>query len=142
MKRRRPQRSPILLPWERQNAWLRELVSGQRWRSLLTGLCVVGVLAFAYRAADHRARVRSTRAAIAEARRAVETFVAEMGRCPRSTVELVHPPKTGAHYLDSVPTDGWGNTLYVRCQGGGGYDIAEVISAGPGGSFLDDDNVF
>jgi hypothetical protein len=99
-------------------------------------------LAFAYRAADHRSKVGATRASIAEARRAIDTFIAEMGRCPRSTVELVHPPKSGARYLDTLPTDGWGHTLYVRCQGSGGYDVAEVISAGPSGSFLDDDNVF
>ena len=69
-------------------------------------------------------------------------FVAELGRCPRSAVELVHPPKTGAHYLDELPTDGWGNALYIRCPGGDGKDVAEIVSAGPSASFLDDDNVF
>ena len=142
MSRRRIKNAPILLPWERENAWLRELVSGRRWRTVFSALCVLALLSFAYRAAERRARVRTTRAAIADARRAVESFVTEMGRCPRSTVELVHPPKTGAHYLNSVPTDGWGNTLYIRCQGRGSHDVAEVISAGPSGSFLDDDNVF
>ncbi|HEX2675302.1 MAG TPA: type II secretion system protein GspG [Polyangiales bacterium] len=139
MKRRK--RQPILLPWEREHAWLGELASGRRWRTVLVFGAVLGLLVLAYRAADRRARIRTTRAAIAEARRAVDAFVAELGRCPRSTVELVHPPKTGAHYLDSVPVDGWGRPLYIRCPGHDHRDLAEVVSGGPNGSLLDDENV-
>jgi hypothetical protein len=139
IKRRKHQ--PILLPWEREHAWLAELVSGRRWRSVLLLMATLGVVVLAYRAAAQRARVRSTRAAIAEARRAVDAFVAELGRCPRSTFELVHPPKTGAHYLDAIPVDGWGRALYIRCPGHDRRDFAEVVSGGPSGSLLADDNV-
>ncbi|HEX7481442.1 MAG TPA: type II secretion system protein GspG [Polyangiales bacterium] len=141
MRRRRPKTNPILLPWERENAWLGELLSGRRWRTVLLSGLVLGVVVFAYRSADGHARVRMTRAAIADADRAVAAFVAELGRCPRSTVELVHPPKTGAHYLDEVPVDGWGHPLLIRCPGQNPKDLAEAISAGPSGNFLDDDNV-
>jgi hypothetical protein len=64
-----------------------------------------------------------------------------MGRCPRSTFELVHPPKTGAHYLDAVPTDGWGRPLHIRCPGYDKRDVALIVSAGPSGSLLADDNL-
>ena len=99
------------------------------------------LLSVAYSAADERARIRATRASIMEARRAVTTFVAELGRCPHSVVELLHPPKAGADYLHEVPLDGWGRRLYIRCPGNRPEDVAEVFSAGPGGSFLADDHI-
>ncbi len=138
---RRRKSQPILLPWERESAWLAELVSGRRWRTVLLAACFLGAVVFAYRSADRHARIRATRAAIAETERAVELFVAELGRCPRSTFELVHPPKTGAHYLHAAPIDGWGRPLYVRCPGQDPKDLAEVVSAGPSGSFLRDDHI-
>ncbi len=141
MKMKRRKHQPILLPWEREHAWLGELVSGRRWRTVLLLGVLASVVVVTYKAADRRARVRNTRAAISEARRAVDSFVAELGRCPRSTVELVHPPKSGAHYLDAVPHDGWGRPLYIRCPGHDFRDSSEVVSAGPSGSFLSDDNV-
>ena len=58
-----------------------------------------------------------------------------------ASVELVHPPKAGAHYLNELPVDGWGRPLYVRCPGSTSHDVAEVISAGPSGSFMQDDHV-
>lgn len=140
--RRRTKHKPILLPWEREHAWLAELLSGRRWRTVLLLAVALGGVVLAYRAADQRGRIRATRAAIAQAHRAVDAFVAEMGRCPRSTFELVHPPKTGAHYLDAVPIDGWGRPLHIRCPGHDRRDTALVVSAGPSGSLLSDDNVF
>lgn len=141
MIRRRYKHRPILLPWERENAWLGELLSGRRWRTLLLSVLVLCMIAFAFRAADRRVRTRATRAAIAEARRAVSSFVAELGRCPHSAVELVHPPKSGAHYLDELPVDGWGRPLYIRCPGSDPKDVAEIIARGPSGSFLADDTI-
>jgi type II secretory pathway pseudopilin PulG len=139
--KRRFRDSTIRLPWERENRWLPDVLSGGRWWLLLASAFVLGFVVVSYRAADNRARTRATRAAIAEARRAVAAFVAELGRCPHSTVELVHPPKAGAHYLNELPVDGWGRPLYVRCPGSNSRDVAEVISAGPSGSFLQDDHV-
>jgi type II secretory pathway pseudopilin PulG len=141
MIRRRYKASPIRLPWERESVWLAELLSGRRWWLLIASVLLAGFVVLAYRAADERARTRATRAAIAEAHRAVAAFVAELGRCPHSAVELVHPPKAGAHYLNELPVDGWGRPLYVRCPGEDPRHVAEVISAGPSGSFLLDDHV-
>jgi hypothetical protein len=107
------------------------------WAVLLAA-CVVGV----YGAAVRRERIRLTRAAIAEVKRAVAVFHAEVGRCPRSTVELVHPPRGSAQYLSALPDDGWGRPLYVRCPGGEGGNSALVVSAGPSGSFSVDDNIY
>jgi type II secretory pathway pseudopilin PulG len=131
----------VLLPWERRTAWLGRLGSRRRLGGLLLVLAAVGLAALAYRVADRRARVRSTRAAIAEVQRAVSAFRAEVGRCPRSTVELVHPPKAGAKYLNEIPSDGWGRELYVRCPSRLDPSSAEVISPGPSGSLSLDDNI-
>jgi hypothetical protein len=141
MHQRRLQNRPILLPWERKSAWVGRVALRRRLAFALAMLGGVALLAFAYRAADYRARTRTTRAAITEARRAVTAFVAELGRCPHSTVELMHPPKAGAHYLNELPLDGWGRPLYIRCPGSTPEDVAEVISAGPHGSFLADDHI-
>jgi len=141
MIRRRFKGSAIRLPWERESAWLSDFLFGRHWWALLAAAIATAVVVMAYRAADTRARTRETRAAIAEVRRAVAAFVAELGRCPHSTTELVHPPKSGAHYLNELPVDGWGRPLYVRCPGTNTRDVADVISAGPSGSFLKDDHV-
>jgi hypothetical protein len=134
--------SSVLLPWERQRAWLGELSSAKRWRSLLLVGVAVGLVLAAWSVADRRARVRSTRSAIAEVKRAVAAFRAEMDRCPKSKTELVHPPRAGAQYLTEIPTDGWGRDLLVRCPAPHDPGAAEVISAGPNGTFATDDNVF
>jgi hypothetical protein len=136
------QQSDVLLPWERRNAWLAELASGRRWRALLLVLVAAAALLTLYNAALRRERIRLTRAAIAEVQRAVALFRAEVGRCPRSTVELVHPPRAAAQYLNVLPDDGWGRQLLVRCPGREDRNSAEVVSAGPSGSFSVDDNVY
>jgi hypothetical protein len=131
----------VLLPWEGRRAWLSELRSGRRIGALLLGLSLTGLVTWAFAEADSRAKVRSTRAAISETRRAVLAFRAEIGRCPRSVVELVHPPKSGTRYVDDTPMDGWGRELLIRCPGRLDPTAADVISAGPSGSFTTDDNI-
>jgi hypothetical protein len=142
--RRKKKRSPhgaLLLPWERQGAWLSQLLSARRWRSLLGSLLLALLVVAALQVADRRSRLRATRASIAEVQRAVTAFRAEMGRCPRSTTELVHPPRVGARYLLEAPIDGWGRELYVRCPAPYDPSAAEVISAGPSGLFSENDNI-
>jgi hypothetical protein len=131
----------VLLPWERRRAWFSQLRSGRRWRMVSALALLALVLITAWRVADHRSRVRATRASIAEVQRAVTAFRAEMGRCPRSKTELVHPPRSGARYLDEIPSDGWGRELLIRCPSAHDVNTAEVISAGPSGSFSSDDQV-
>jgi hypothetical protein len=131
----------VLLPWERRRVWFSELRSGRRWRIVSAALVLALFLWSAWEVADRRTRVRTTRASIAEVQRAVTAFRAEMGRCPRSKTELVHPPRSGARYLDEIPRDGWGRELLIRCPSARDPNAAEVISAGPSGSFSSDDQI-
>lgn len=140
-RKRRASRS-VLLPWERRRALWSSLFAPRRFRATL-GVLLLGLLVgFAYELAADRSKLRATRATIAETQRAVAQFRSEVGRCPRSTVELLHPPKTGARYLSDTPIDGWGRELVVRCPSQKDAHAADVISAGPSGSFLEDDNIY
>jgi type II secretory pathway pseudopilin PulG len=131
----------IALPWERRSAWIRELLAGRRWKVLLLGAIVASVLVLVGAFAERRQRVRETRAAIGEIKRAIASFRADMGRCPHSLHELMHPPRSGRRYLRRVPVDGWNQAFWVRCPGRYDPDGADVISAGPSGTFLMDDNL-
>ncbi len=131
----------ISLPWEQRGVWARQVLAGPRWKvALLVLLLLLGAWGVA-RAAMDQAHLRETRAAIAEVHRAIESFRADLGRCPRSTQELVDPPRPGRGYLREIPTDGWGRRLWVRCPGRDDPAGADVVSAGPSGSFFVDDNV-
>ena len=139
-RRKRTARN-VPLPWEGRHAWIAQLFSLRRVRPLLIAGAIVTAIIAAYDMAVQRSRVRESRAAIAEVRRAIAAFRAELDRCPRSTVELVHPPKAGAQYLDELPRDGWGHELLVRCPGTINPQSADVLSAGASGSFSVDDNI-
>jgi type II secretory pathway pseudopilin PulG len=89
---------------------------------------------------EHRVRMRNTRVAIAQVKQAINRFRTDVGRCPSSNTELLHPPLSQKHYLDNLPTDGWERPLHIRCPGHF-EDQADVISAGPSGSLLEDDNI-
>lgn len=140
-RRKRRSGSAVLLPWERRKAVLASLFSMRRWRGLLLASVAGLFLTASWQVADHKNRVRTTRASIADVQRAVAAFRAEMGRCPRSKTELVHPPRGGARYLTEVPSDAWGHELFVRCPSPEDPSTAEVVSAGPSGSFSIDDNI-
>ena len=128
------------LPWERRGGRWRGIVKDTRWQALV-GIALLVVLTIGFtRYARHRVRVRDTQVAIAQVKQAIDRFRADVGRCPRSDTELLHPPLSQKHYLDSIPRDGWGRPLSIDCPG---YfeEEAEVISAGPSGSLLKDDNI-
>ncbi len=131
----------ISLPWEQRGKLLGRLALGSRLRAAFFVMVLLAVVFGLYRSADSRAKVRDTRIAIATVRRAIDRFRADNGRCPRSTTELVHPPRTGARYLRRAPRDGWGRELWVLCPAHDDPDGAEVLSAGPSGSFHEDDNI-
>jgi hypothetical protein len=133
--------SGIALPWERRGAWVRQLLAGRRWKVALGLAAAAVVLALIARSAEHRQRVVETRATIAEIKRAISSFRADMGRCPQSIHELMHPPRSGRRYLRRIPVDGWERAFWVRCPGRYDPDGADVVSAGPSGSLLDDDNI-
>jgi hypothetical protein len=142
MAPRTRRRREVLLPWERSHLRYAELLSSQRWKALLAAVLALGALVAMWRVAEYRERVRVTETAIAEVHRAIAAFRADVGRCPRSTIELVHPPRSGSRYLGKIPDDGWGNTLFIRCPSREDPARAEVVSAGPSGSFLVDDNIY
>lgn len=131
----------VSLPWERRGALLRELVAGSRWKTALVAVLVAVAAALVWRAAAQRAKVRETRVAISEVRRAIDAFRTDVGRCPRSMVELIHPPRAGRRYLRDMPRDGWDHPLWVRCPSRADPNEADVLSAGPSGSFFVDDNI-
>lgn len=137
---RRRQRERVALPWERRGGRWRGAVSQTRWQALLGTLVVALLLVGFARYVRHRIRVRDTEVAIAQVKRAIDRFRADVGRCPQSDVELLHPPLSHKHYLDIVPKDGWGRPLSIHCPGFF-EDEADVISAGPSGSLLEDDNI-
>jgi len=127
------------LPWERASRSAPSL-SGHRLVPLLGigALCALALAA--YHLGGRRADMRATRAMLGEVERATRDFVGDLGRCPEDANELVHPPKSGMHYLSDPPLDAWGRPPYLRCEAGE-HTTIEVLSAGPSGSFLDDDNV-
>lgn len=128
------------LPWERARSPVRALLSRRRFLPLLAIAAIAGLLAATYHLGARRADVRATRAMLAEVERAARSFAGDLGRCPEDASELVHPPRSGLHYLSEPPLDAWGRAPYLRCEAGEHTEI-EVLSAGPSGSFLDDDNV-
>ncbi len=112
------------------------------WRRALA-LALLGALVLLLgRATDRYLRLRATRAAIARTRDAVERFRIDIGRCPRSPIELVHPPRPLSLQLRELPRDGWGRALWIACPGRLDPEDIDVVSAGPSGDFLLDDNVY
>lgn len=142
MPKRRRSQSTIALPWENtRGGFLRYWFTGARLAGLGLVVVAVALVIITFRAQEERERVRSSRQAVEEVETALVRFREEFGRCPRSTVELVHPPSTGRRFLREMPKDGWGRELHVECPGYFDPDDVDVISAGPSGSFLTDDNI-
>jgi len=137
---KRRTRERVSLPWERRGGRLRGALHNTRWQALLGAVLLVALLLGFARYAEHRIRVRNTRVAIAQVKQAIDRFRTDVGRCPSTNTELLHPPLSQKHYLDSMPTDGWDRPLRIRCPGHFA-DEADVISAGPSGSLLEDDNI-
>ncbi|MDH3653608.1 MAG: type II secretion system protein GspG [Myxococcales bacterium] len=137
---RRSQRERVSLPWESRGGRWRNVLSNTRWQALLGVLLLVVLVVGFTRYARRRVQFRDTRVAVAQVKQAIDQFRADVGRCPGSETELLHPPLSQKHYLDSMPKDGWGRPLTIRCPG---YfkDEADVISAGPSGSLVKDDNI-
>jgi hypothetical protein len=131
----------VSLPWEQRGARLRELLTGRRWGVLLLAAALLFGLYSVWRSVELRQKERQTATSIALVQRALTAFRSDMGRCPHTLEELVHPPRSGARYLRAVPVDGWGRALWVRCPGRYDPEGADVISAGQSGSYLVDDNL-
>jgi hypothetical protein len=139
--RRARKRIPRLaLPWESEQGPFFVLPARRRVWPLLALAALAAFAVVAYWLGGKRAQLQATRAALGEVESATRAFVSDIGRCPHDTRELVHPPRSGVHYLAEPPVDAWGRALHLRCVDGPRPEI-EVMSAGEGGSFLDDDNI-
>lgn len=141
MARRRQQPSSVRLPWEDRRG-IRRFLERSRL-SVVVALAVVGLLGLLVtRAAANRQRRSQTRATIGQVHRAVARFRADMGRCPRNITEMLHPPRGRMTYLHGgEPRDAWGNPILLTCPAPDDPDTEEVVSAGPSGDFLVDDNI-
>jgi len=137
---RRHQRERVALPWERRGGRFRRAIERTRWQALLAIVGAVLLSAGFARYAHERLRIRNTRVAIQQVKHAIDRFRTDVGRCPSSTAELLHAPLSQKRYLDSLPMDGWKRPLHIECPGHF-EDEADVISAGPSGSLLQDDNI-
>lgn len=141
MATRRKSKRTVRLPWEDRGHGLQRLLGGSRWKVALLLLAVLGVVAIFYRYADRHNKERITRIAIDDTHRAIADFRAQIGRCPRTVTELVHPPRARTRYLRQVPRDGWGRPLQVRCPALDDPTAAEVVSLGPSGRVTIEDNL-
>lgn len=153
MARRARKRGPRLaLPWEREDSPFRALLSGRRLWPIFAGALLVVLVVGAHWLGGLRADVRSTRVTLGEVTSATREFVNDIGRCPHNAQELVHPPRSGVHYLGEAPIDAWGRAVHLRCTlpvtDAQRADASptrlpeiEVTSAGQSGSFFDDDNI-
>lgn len=137
---RRRNRDRISLPWEGRGGRIHGALRNTRWQALVGSIILITLLFGFASYAKHHVRVRNTRVAISQVKQAIDRFRTDVGRCPDSNTELLHPPVSQKHYLDSMPVDGWGRPLHIRCPGHFD-DEADVISAGPSGSLLKDDNI-
>ena len=142
MAQKRRTASNVTLPWEPQSGFVRDLLSGRRVRLVPAAIGIAVLAWFVVSTALAHEAVADTRGTIDRVHRALAHFRADMGRCPSSIHELVHPPRTGAHYLAAEPVDAWGHPLWIRCPGRYDPEGEDVVSAGPSGSFLTDDNVW
>lgn len=129
-----------MIPWERHGVLL-DIVRAARLHKVLVLVAVLGALVWVFRHDAERARLRETRASIAELGRAVSRFRADHGRCPRGLRELVRPPSGSEHYVAEVPRDGWGHAFALVCPGRRSPDLADVRSRGPDGTWFGMDEI-
>ena len=112
MSRRRQQQSSVRLPWEDRRG-IRRFLERSRL-SVVLAVVVLGVFGLLV-----------TRAAANRQKR----------------TEMLPPPRGRMTYLHGEPRDAWGNAILLTCPAPDDPDTQEVISAGPSGDFLVDDNI-
>ncbi|QQR89516.1 MAG: hypothetical protein IPJ88_15145 [Myxococcales bacterium] len=141
MVRRHKER--IALPWEGQLVRLGDLLGGRRLRVLLM-FCLIGAtVIFLSHHIEERSRIRTTWAVIHQVEQALYSYRIEQERCPPSILDLIGKEQDNEFGLRAIPRDGWGRELKIVCPNkendAGGI---VVMSAGPSGSFLVNDNLY
>jgi hypothetical protein len=142
IRRKRTGGVGVVLPWEKRRSRLAWLSRRNARRAV--GACALALVALGLLRVEQRRRaVHATRAAIGNVIHAVDAYRADHeGHCPAGGVaELVTPGDGHEAYLSRVPRDGWGNALRVTCPGRKHPSSADVVSAGPTGSFEDTDQI-
>ena len=144
MAKRRRFEGTLALPWEPSSSWLRKLLGPGRVGLVLAFAVGVALVIGAHHTGAERGRRHSTWASMAELERATHAFISDMERCPEDVNELLHPPRSGTRYLTQQPMDGWGKALRLECDletPDDRTDKVVAVSAGPSGSFFEDDNI-
>jgi general secretion pathway protein G len=125
--------SRVFFPWERKRGLL-GFVGRARVRIVLFAIATIVVLVVIHRREEHAAAVRSTRATITTASRAVASWRADHGehgtKCPADLLDVVR-----AGYARELPIDAWGHPLRLECpsrRGGVDFDLS---SDGPDGIY-------
>jgi general secretion pathway protein G len=118
----------VFFPWERRPG-VRSLLGRTRARQTFLAVVAVATIVVLGRRERSASDVRSTRATITMAMRAVEEWRADHDRgCPSSLADLV-----SGGYLHQVPRDAWARPLRVVCPGRKDAHGFEVSSDGPDG---------
>ncbi|MFO0661038.1 MAG: type II secretion system protein GspG [Polyangiaceae bacterium] len=129
MARRRTTERTVFLPWERRTGLFRG-VGLTRAKPLFAALLVVMAFGAVGLRERNRAAVRSTRATLLLARRAIDAFRAETGGgCPSADMnDLV-----AKGYLANQPRDAWGTPLRLVCPSRRAEHAYDLSSDGPDG---------
>jgi general secretion pathway protein G len=124
--------SRVFFPWERKRGLL-GFVGRARARIVLVALAAVVVLVVVHRREEHAAAVRSTRATLTTAGRAVTSWRADhQGKCPVDLVDVVR-----GGYARELPVDAWGHPLRLECpsrRASAGVEF-DLSSDGPDGIY-------
>jgi hypothetical protein len=142
-RRTKKQHARLLLPWEREDSAYRTLLTGRHLWPILIGAVALSLVSGAHFLGGRHANLLYTRATLNEVEEASRAFARDIGRCPHNARELVHPPRSGVHYLSEPPLDAWGRAIHLSCRMAEGSQRPEIeaISAGPSGSFFSEDNI-
>lgn len=129
MARRRTTERTVFLPWERRSGLFRG-VGLTRVKPLLVALTVVLAFGAIGLRERQRAAVRSTRATLLVARRAIDAYRAEnAGACP--SAEMTDLVAKG--FLTAQLQDAWGGPLRLVCPSRRADRSYDLSSDGPDG---------
>lgn len=130
---RRSRERTVFLPWERQGTLFGRL-GFTRARPFAAVLVVLTLCLWMGARERYRSGVRSTRATLLTARRAVDSFRADSaGQCPQPSTGGNWQEIVARGYLVAPPIDAWGHVLTLTCPSRHPNKSYDVLSDGPDG---------